>query len=204
MNEINLESVMTTEQNKKPLVLLVDDVAKNIQLLSNILSRRNYQIAFATNGSQALNMVAQIQPDIILLDIMMPGMDGFEVCRKLKEEDSTKQIPIIFLTGKTDTSDITTGFQCGAIDYITKPFNTEELLARVDTHLELKRVRDEMEGLISYLHDTKELFNKIYDSITLCPQCNTLSIDFFEEESFKELILKNKDKLKTVKCDKCK
>lgn len=125
-----------------PIVLIVDDIPKNLQVLSNILNRDGYEIAFASNGRQALQIAESILPDLILLDIMMPEMDGYEVCRRLKENPSTQDIPIIFITGKAETEDVVKGFQVGAVDYITKPFNSVELLSRVKTHIELKQSRD--------------------------------------------------------------
>jgi two-component system, sensor histidine kinase and response regulator len=127
---------------KKPLILIVDDIPKNLQVLSNILNSDGYQISFASNGEQALSVVDSTLPDLILLDIMMPEMDGFEVCKRLKNNQNTKNIPIIFLTGKAETEDIVKGLKLGAVDYITKPFNSIELLSRVHTHLELKLSRD--------------------------------------------------------------
>jgi len=126
----------------RPLILIVDDAATNIQVLGNILDRENYEIAVSTDGVQALKMIDEISPDLILLDVMMPRMDGFEVCRKLKESSRTRDIPVIFLTARTETDDIVTGLRMGAVDYVTKPFSSYELLARVGTHVELKRCRD--------------------------------------------------------------
>jgi len=120
----------------------VDDVQKNIALLGNMLSDELYDIAISDNGRDALNILKEIKPDLILLDIMMPEMDGYEVCRVLKESPETEEIPVIFLTAKTETEDIVKGFKLGAVDYVTKPFNPTELLARVNTHLTLKLARD--------------------------------------------------------------
>ncbi len=120
-------------------ILIVDDVSKNIQILGNILSREDYQIAYAKNGEQALKIAFQQEFDLILLDIMMPGMDGYEVCIKLKKNESTKDIPIIFLTAKADMESIVKGFEIGGQDYITKPFNSAELLSRVRTHILLQK-----------------------------------------------------------------
>ncbi len=130
------------EEQKKPLVLIVDDIPKNLQVLGNLLIKEGYKIAVAISGQQAFAVIDNILPDLILLDIMMPGSDGFEVCKKLKQSDRTKEIPVIFLTAKTETEDIVKAFSIGAVDYVTKPFNLSELLARVYTHLELKRNRD--------------------------------------------------------------
>lgn len=125
-------------------ILIVDDIGKNIQLLAKILTSEGYDISYATDGQQALKMVETENYDLILLDIMMPGMDGFEVCHLIKMNPAKKDIPIIFLTARTQSQDIVQGFEKGAVDYITKPFNTSELIARVANHLELKRAKDKI------------------------------------------------------------
>lgn len=129
---------------EKPLILIVDDIPKNIQVLGTNLRKKNYEIAIAQDGKHALHIASNILPDLILLDIMMPEMDGFDVCKELKSDSLTKDIPVILLTGKTATEDLLKGFEVGASDYITKPYNSAELLARVKTHLELKRSKDEL------------------------------------------------------------
>lgn len=123
---------------KKRNVLIVDDVPKNIQVLGSFLARENLQIAYATNGEEALELATSNQFDLFLLDIMMPGMDGFQLCDKLKADKRTADVPIIFLTAKTDPESIILGFELGAQDYVTKPFNASELIARVRTQLELR------------------------------------------------------------------
>jgi CheY-like chemotaxis protein len=110
------------------LILIVDDTPANIQALATILRSKGYQISAATNGKQAIEVLARIQPDLILLDVMMPEMDGFETCRRLKATQQWRQIPVIFLTSKTETADIVQGFELGAVDYVAKPFNAHELL----------------------------------------------------------------------------
>ncbi|MCP4104893.1 MAG: response regulator [Desulfobacteraceae bacterium] len=130
------------EEQKKPLILIVDDIPKNLQVLGNLLIKEGYKIAVAISGQQAFAVIDNILPDLILLDIMMPESDGFEVCKKLKQSDKTKEIPVIFLTAKTETEDIVKAFSIGAVDYVTKPFNLPELLARVRTYLDMKRSRD--------------------------------------------------------------
>ena len=150
---------------RKPLIFIVDDVARNIQLLSMVLSRHNYEIAFAVNGFQALEMLERICPDVILLDVMMPGMDGFEVCSKLKANPATAETPVIFLTGRAAVEDINKGFALGAVDYISKPFNAEELLSRVKTHVELKQNHDMKDSLIELLQSTVARFKSIADLI---------------------------------------
>jgi len=123
-------------------ILVVDDNKENLRVVGNFLKEKGYKIAFSLDGESALQLTGSNRFDLILLDVMMPEMDGFEVCRKLKEDLATKDIPIIFLTAKSSIPDIVTGFKAGGVDYITKPFNKEELLARVQTHLELKLMRE--------------------------------------------------------------
>jgi CheY-like chemotaxis protein len=143
------ETTNNLPRKKKPIILIVDDVAGNIQVLGTLLKKTDCKLAVATNGQQALNTVARIQPDLILLDIMMPGMDGFEVCRKLKAGEETKNIPVIFLSAKNETEDIIKGFELGAVDYITKPIIGIELLTRVKTHLALGEMKKRFEESIS-------------------------------------------------------
>src|SRR3990172_738523 len=126
-------------------ILIVDDVPKNIQLLGSILKEENYELEFATSGKEALEWLDSKQFDLVLLDIMMPEMDGFEVCRRIKENPATREISVIFLTAKADFQSIIQGFETGAVDYITKPYNRKELLMRVKTHLTLQYQRKQLE-----------------------------------------------------------
>jgi DNA-binding response OmpR family regulator len=116
-------------------ILIVEDAPVNIQALTGVLRARGYQISVATNGRQALDVLARVRPDLILLDVMMPEVDGFETCAHIKASQEWRDIPIIFLTAKSDTGDIVRGFELGAVDYVAKPFHAHELLARVGTHL---------------------------------------------------------------------
>lgn len=126
----------------KATLLIVDDIKANLMVLEDLLSSMNINVIKAEDGKSAIKKAQLHKPDLILLDIIMPAQDGFEVCTILKNDEQTKDIPIIFLTGKDRSEDIIKGFEAGAVDYITKPFNTKELLARVKTHLELKNSRD--------------------------------------------------------------
>ena len=119
-------------------VLLVDDTPANIDLLRKILAEQGFIISMAPSGELALKLAPRIIPDLILLDIMMPGINGYETCEKLKSDPITKDIPIIFLSAKTDPSDIVKGFKVGGSDYITKPIYREEVLIRVKTQLQLR------------------------------------------------------------------
>jgi len=154
--------------NSQALILIVDDLPQNLQVLGSILRKNKYQIAVATNGQQALDVLNNISPDLILLDVMMPGIDGHEVCRRLKEQERTREISIIFLTAKSETADIVKGFELGAVDYVTKPFNATELLARVKTHIELKKNRDVILNLNEKLEEKNKILEKlaVTDSLT--------------------------------------
>jgi signal transduction histidine kinase len=123
-------------------VLIVDDITKNLQVVGTILRQAGYAVTPATSGAEALDGLRENLPDLILLDLMMPEMDGLEVCRRLKADPLTQPIPVIFLTASNEMEHLVKGFEVGAVDYVTKPFNSPELLARVRTHLELKHARD--------------------------------------------------------------
>jgi len=142
-------------------VMLVDDSSDNLGLLNDILSPY-YNILIANDGIKALEFLQSSpqKPDLILLDIVMPGLDGFEVCRRLKANPSTAEIPIIFITGLVEREQIIHGFQAGAQDYVTKPFYPKELLARVKTHIDLKRRNEELKVLNATLEQRVELKTK--------------------------------------------
>ena len=135
------------EKSVKPTILIVDDVPMNIKILGDVL-KLDYSVRFATNGLKSLEIATSgSPPDLILLDIMMPGMDGYEVCQRLKADKETQNIPIIFITAMSQEEDETRGLELGAVDYITKPFSLPIVKVRVKTHLELKRHRDMLENL---------------------------------------------------------
>jgi len=180
----------------KPLVLAVDDNPQNLKFLGQLLSDNNYEVGMAQNGQQALNFVSKNQPDLILLDIMMPEMDGFKVCQKLKSQLETKHIPIIFLTAKTETEDIVKGFDLGGVDYVTKPFTSAELLSRIKTHIELKilrgllpicskckKIRDDS-GFWKQIDDYIENHSEVVFSHGICPEC--IQELYGEKEWFKK------------------
>lgn len=136
--------MMSNFNPKSFKLLIVDDVSQNIQVLGSILRDHGYAISFAMDGKRALELTAKEKFDLILLDIMMPELDGYDVCTILKQDPLTRNIPVIFLTAKTEIDSIVKGFKKGAVDYITKPFYSEELLSRVQTHLELKTTREKL------------------------------------------------------------
>lgn len=136
------ENYEINEIDRSPTIMLVDDNDANIQLAASILKRNNYNLILAYGGEEALDILEDKSADLILLDVMMPDIDGYEVCKRLKENDNTKDIPVILLTALRKHESLVKGFSLGAIDYISKPFNKDELLARVKNHLDLKFSRD--------------------------------------------------------------
>ena len=138
-------------------ILVVDDTPANLRLLTELLAKHGYRVRPASDGALALKSVAAKIPDLILLDVNMPGMDGYEVCRRLKADEKNSRIPVIFISAFGDTPQKVKGFEAGGVDYITKPFEAEEVLARVRTHLQLRRAEElqrafeEIEALKSQL-----------------------------------------------------
>jgi len=143
-------------------ILVVDDTPANIQVLSATLKAEGYLISVATNGKQALEALERVRPDLILLDVMMPEMDGFETCRRLKTSDPWRHIPVIFLTAKTEVADLVKGFELGAVDYVAKPFNAHELLARVNTHLTIDELRRSLAEKNAELARAHELVRRAF------------------------------------------
>lgn len=133
------------------LILIVDDVSENIQVALNVLKPMGTALSFAMNGEEALRLIENRKPSLILLDIMMPNMDGYEVCRILKSDILYSNIPIIFLTAKSSVDDIVKGFTYGGIDYITKPFESKELYIRVKTHLKNFLLQEQIKEQLKYL-----------------------------------------------------
>ena len=132
---------------------MVDDTPANLRLLTELLTQHGYRVRPAADGALALKSVAAKTPDLILLDVNMPGMDGYEVCRRLKADEKSSRIPVIFISAFGDTRQKVTGFEAGGIDYITKPFEAEEVLARVRTHLRLRQAEEALRNA----HNTLEL-----------------------------------------------
>ena len=144
--------------DKRGSILVVDDSGFNTKYISVILSQE-YDLATANNGIDAIRQAIELNPDLILLDVVMPGMDGYEVCKILKSMDSTKEIPVLFITSMDELSSQTKGFEVGAIDYIVKPFNEILLKMRIANHMELKRCHDQLK-LISHLDELTGLYNR--------------------------------------------
>lgn len=126
-------------------IMVVDDTPENLTLLKEMLSRQGWEVFAFPDGAMALKAAERNPPDLVLMDVSMPGMDGYEVCRRLKATENFKDIPVLFLSALSGTGDKIRAFQSGGVDYITKPFHTEEVRARVSTHLTLKSLREELE-----------------------------------------------------------
>src|SRR6516165_3143065 len=156
-----LEETRMIDAAEKKVLLLVDDDAENIQVVHSIL-KDTYKIRVAMNGAKALDL-AQVEPapDLILLDVMMPGMDGYEVCRRLKADQATGDIPVIFLTGKTEVADETRGFEVGAVDYIHKPFSPVIVKARVRTQLMLREAHETVARQLMAINSDLEMARQI-------------------------------------------
>jgi sigma-B regulation protein RsbU (phosphoserine phosphatase) len=146
-------------------ILIVDDIPANLNVLRQALETEGYNIIAAPSGKVALQIAARIQPDLILLDIMMPEIDGFETCRRLKADPATADIPIIFITAKDETKSLVEGFRAGGVDYITKPFQYEEVRVRVQTHLTLKRLQDELREANHLIQSKNDALEKAYNQL---------------------------------------
>jgi two-component system sensor histidine kinase/response regulator len=141
------------EQNVNSRILIVDDNPQNLQVLGRLLQEKDFEIEFATNGKAALEWIDSQQFDLILLDINMPEMDGFEVCQAIRKKENMNKIPVIFLSADSDRESILKGFELGAQDYVTKPFDSRELIVRVKTHLSLKNSLEKLETVNKYLEE---------------------------------------------------
>jgi sigma-B regulation protein RsbU (phosphoserine phosphatase) len=164
-NTVPIGNTKMTDAEGKKLVLVVDDAPANLQVMHSIL-KDDFKIRVATSGAKALDLVkAKPQPDLILLDVMMPEMDGYELCGILKATPEARDIPVIFLTGKTEADDETKGFEVGAVDYIHKPFSPAVVKARVHTHLVLREAREQLARQLLYINNELEMAREIQLSI---------------------------------------
>jgi two-component system, sensor histidine kinase and response regulator len=148
---------MSTKTPSLPNILVVDDTAENLRLLASMLGAQGYEVRPVTNGRQALQAVERDPPDLVLLDINMPEMNGYEVCAALKARERSRDVPVIFLTALGDVSDKVRAFEVGGVDYVTKPFQVEEVLARVRTHVALRHARRDLEQSYTRLRELEKL-----------------------------------------------
>ena len=193
----------------KTSILVVDDNPRNLKLLGIILRPLDYELFIAGDGPHALEILDKTNIDLVLLDIMMPDMNGYEVCEKIKSNERTADVPVVFLTAKVDPSDLVAGFEAGAIDYIKKPFNQSELIARIKTHIELKKAKDmlklqndELQKLNAtkdrffsiVAHDLKNPLGAIRDLTSSLAE----AYDDFTEEEKKDFLHEMKNSSKTL------
>lgn len=175
---LNIEEQNNTVDNRGYNLLVVDDEPVNLQVLKTQLTPRGFNLHFASSAQQALDILTEQKTDLILLDVMMPGMNGFELCKKIREQKTLINLPIIFLTAKTRTTDIVQGYKSGGNDYLPKPFSKEELFARIKLQLQMLEAKDSLaslrtfSNLIGDLHDTDKLVESAFEVMT-----QALSVD---------------------------
>jgi two-component system, NtrC family, sensor kinase len=169
----------------KNSILIVDDTTNNIRLLFDILHHAGFQVSVVKSGEMALEKVPYIQPDLILLDVMMPGIDGFETCRRLKTDENTRNIPIIFMTALVEVEHKVKGLQLGAVDYITKPIQVEEVLARVNVHLALRTTQIK---LIDEITDRRQAEENLQHTVKQLQQAQTQLIQSEKMSSLGQLV----------------
>ncbi len=164
-------------KEEKGNIVLIDDEADYANMLKIRLASVGYHPVIFSDPLQGIMHIQKEPTDLVLLDINMPGMDGFEMCRRLKDSDDTKDIPIIFITARIESQDVVRGFEAGGVDYITKPVNAQVLLARVRTHVSLKRARDEQKVLIRKLQDSLAEIKTLSGLVPMCAHCKKIRDD---------------------------
>jgi phosphoserine phosphatase RsbU/P len=165
-------------------ILAVDDVPTNLDLLHRLLDRAGYRVLATTTGAEALRIIPQAHPDLVLLDVAMAGMDGFETCKRIKALPGQQELPIIFVTARTETEAMVRGFDSGGVDYITKPIEEREVIARVHTHLKLgylkrflRQKNEELERTAQGLRDAVARVKTLSGLIPVCSECGKLRND---------------------------
>ncbi|MGD8989931.1 MAG: response regulator [Desulfobacterales bacterium] len=181
---------MTENENVEEAILLVDDNPTNLQLLFETLDGRGYKLLIAKDGKAALSIAGKARPSLILLDIMMPEIDGYEVCRQLKADPVTAGIPVIFLSALTDTKDKVHGLDLGAVDYVTKPFQPDEVIARVNTHLTIYRLKKVLDQKNKELQEANELLEERVQKRTAQLQELNTAYQRFVPREFLNLLMK--------------
>ncbi|MGD9150812.1 MAG: response regulator [Desulfobacterales bacterium] len=181
---------MTSQSSAVEAILLVDDNPTNLQLLFETLDGRGYKLLIAKDGKAALSIAGKAKPNLILLDIMMPEIDGYEVCRRLKADPATAEIPVIFLSALTDTKDKVHGLDLGAVDYVTKPFQPDEVIARVNTHLTIYRLKKALDQKNKELQEANELLEERVKKRTAQLQELNKAYQRFVPREFLNLLMK--------------
>lgn len=163
--------------DRKNLILIVDDEPINITIAAKMLEKAGYLTIQTYKSTEAFDIAKKEKPDLILLDIMMPELDGFDVCKQILSDKGTKDIPIIFLTALYDKKNIVKGLNCGGRDYLSKPFHKEELLARINTHIQLKNALEKQKKLIDELTGALEKINTLSGLLPICSHCKKIRDD---------------------------
>ena len=174
-----------------PVILLVDDNPQNLQVLGKLLQEEKYEIEFAVNGEATLEWLKNKQFDLILLDLNMPGMNGFEVCKRIRSDNEMCEVPIIFLSAESERESILKGFEVGAQDYVTKPFDSRELLARVKTQLDLKSKTEKLEKINEWLGKKIDNWLKVSVGRPRGGETNDLSAKLIEFDKNQSFVLKD-------------
>ena len=190
-------------KRRSPKILIVDDEPVNLQILGTFLEKENFDVSFATCGIRSLELMEQYLPDLILLDVMMPEMDGFEVSKNIRRKWGNDSPPIIFLTAKAQSEDIIEGFSSGGVDYVTKPFVHKELLIRIKTHLEIrknrKRLEEQKKALENLSKEKTELLSiaahDIKNPVSGISGCSKAILDALNETKNKSFLEKNEEEL---------
>ena len=195
---------MTISQKENNTILVVDDNPDNLRLLASILSEHYYKVRLAPNGERALATIRKEAPGLILLDIMMPVVDGFEVCKRLKQDKKTAGIPIVFISALNETVEKVKAFSLGGVDYITKPFKSEEVLARVKTHLTLRFLQLELEEKNAELQKAMDEIKTLRGFIPICASCKRIRNDEGYWEQIESYISSHSDaKFSHGCCEEC-
>lgn len=158
---------------RNPTLLVADDTPTNLELVASVLGE-DFELLIATNGQEALDIALAERPHLILMDVMMPVLDGFEACRRIKADPRTQDIPILFLTALADTEALLRGFAAGGVDYVAKPFHPEELRARVATHVALKHARDQERVLRLQLEEALASIKQLSGLLPICATCKMI------------------------------
>ena len=174
-----------------PVILIVDDNPQNLQVLGNLLQKEKYEIEFAVNGEATLDWLINRQFDLILLDINMPGMNGFEVCKRIRSDKKMYDVPIIFLSAESERESILKGFEVGAQDFVIKPFDSRELLARVKTQLDLKSKTEKLEKINEWLGKKIENWLKVSVDRPRGVETSDLSAKLIEFDKNQSYVLKD-------------
>lgn len=158
-------------------ILVVDDTAFNLKIIFDLLDKEHYEVLVAQSGKKALEILEATEPDLVLLDIMMPELDGFDVLKKIKAHPSWNEIPVIFVTAKSSHDSLVEGFQLGAVDYVTKPFQANELLARIQTHVALRKAHRDLEKQHAKLESALAEIKTLQSLLPICFSCKKVKDD---------------------------